>query len=237
MNLRALVCDDESLVRAELGFVLREVVPSCEIVEVESATAALCALHDHHFDVLFLDIHMPGLTGIEALRTIESIPQSPPVIIVSAHEDYALAAFEHAAVDYLLKPVSTTRIRKALERAQRSRASAMLADGRIPIEINGATRLVASADIRFVEASGHRILIHLYDEVGRFRGSLTECERQLEGHGFVRVHRAYLVNPTRVVEVSSPIAGIASLRLDTKTPSCVPISRAHIRAVRARFQR
>ncbi|MHB8145663.1 MAG: LytR/AlgR family response regulator transcription factor [Vulcanimicrobiaceae bacterium] len=238
--LRALICDDEVLVRAELAFVLRGVVPHSEIVEVESAAAALRALRERRFDVLFLDIHMPGLSGIEALRIVESIPNAPPVIIVSAHEDYALAAFEHAAIDYLLKPVSAARVGKALERIGRTANASAAQDPassvRLAVESRGSTRLVSTGDIRFVEARGHRIGIHLYEETARYRGSLTECERQLEGCGFMRVHRAYLVNLERIVEVCPPVAGTTSVKVDDRDGSRVPISRNYTRALRARLR-
>ncbi len=235
--MRALICDDEALVRAELAFVLRDVVSPCDVVEVETATAALSALRERSFDVLFLDIHMPGLSGIEALRQLESIAGAPPVIIVSAHEDYALAAFEHAAADYLLKPVNRARLAKALERIKRAGSPpappSPVPASRMAVEIGASTKMVSIDDVRFVEASGHRIEIHLYDEIARYRGSLAACERLLETHGFMRVHRAYLVNVRHIVEVCPSFAGTSSVRVDDRARSTVPVSRNHARKVRA----
>jgi len=232
--LRALICDDEALVRAELAFVLRDVVPECDIVEVETAAAALSALRERPFDVLFLDIHMPGLSGIEALRRLESIADAPPVIIVSAHEDYALAAFEHAAVDYLLKPVNGARLAKTLERIKRTGSpQAPSPPSRIAVELGASTKMVSIDDVRFVEASGHRIEIHLYDEIARYRGSLASCERLLEAHGFMRVHRAYLVNVRHIVEICPSFAGTSSVRVDDRARSTVPVSRNHARKLRS----
>ncbi len=233
--LRALICDDEALVRAELAFVLRDVVSRCEIVEVETAAAALSALGERPFDVLFLDIHMPGLSGIEALRRIDSIADAPPVIIVSAHEDYALAAFEHAAVDYLLKPVNGVRLAKALERIKRggNPQAPSPSQSRIAVELGASTTMVSIDEVRFVEASGHRIAIHLYDETARYRGSLASCERLLEAHGFMRVHRAYLVNVRHIVEVCPSFAGSSSVRVDDRARSTIPVSRNHVRALRS----
>jgi len=235
--LRALICDDEALVRAELAFVLRDVVSPCDIVEVETAKAALSALRERPFDVLFLDIHMPGLSGIEALRLLESIADAPPVIIVSAHEDYALAAFEHAAVDYLLKPVNGARLAKTLERIKRTGGpqapSPPAPPSRIAVELEGSTKMISIDEVRFVEASGHRIDIHLYDETARYRGSLASCERLLEAHGFMRVHRAYLVNVRHVVEVCPSFAGTSSVRVDDRARSTVPVSRNHVRKLRS----
>jgi len=231
--LRALICDDEALVRAELAFALRDVVSPCDIVEVETAAAALSALRERPFDVLFLDIHMPGLSGIEALRRLESIADAPPVIIVSAHEDYALAAFEHAAADYLLKPVNRARLAKTLERIKRTGSPQTPPPSRIAVELGASTKMVSIDDVRFVEASGHRIEIHLYDEIARYRGSLASCERLLEAHGFMRVHRAYLVNVRHIVEVCPSFAGTSSVRVDDRTRSTVPVSRNHARKLRS----
>jgi two-component system response regulator LytT len=108
--------------------------------------------------------------------------------------------------------------------------------GRLPVEGGGRTFLVPVVDIRFAQARGHVVTIALFDQTFRFRGTLAECARRLEPSGFLRVHRAYLVNPRHVVEANPLIAGAYTLRVDDRTRSEVPVSRNFAASVRSAFQ-
>jgi DNA-binding LytR/AlgR family response regulator len=237
--MRALVVDDEPLVRSELVYALGCVARDCEVQEAESAVEALALLHDSAFDVVFLDIRMPSLSGIEAAAELRRLPKHPPIVFVTAHEDYAVEAFELAAFDYLLKPVTQERLAASLRRLRaqsQTPAPEGAANGRLPVEAGERKILVRADDIRFVEVRGHVVTVALFDESFRFRGTLGECEERLECHGCLRVHRAYLVNPRHVVEVSPFLGGACALRVDDRNHSEVPVSRNFAHVVRAAFE-
>jgi DNA-binding LytR/AlgR family response regulator len=237
--VRALVVDDEPLVRSELVYALRKVGGAIEIDEAPDAVEALRVLAGNAYDVVFLDINLPGLSGLEATKVINALPSAPQVVFVTAHDTHAVDAFELAAFDYVVKPVSPERLARTVERlrAQRENAAAPPAApngnlSRVALEDGERTRLVKLAEIRFVQANGHVVTARVFDGDLRWKGSLAEAASRLEPAGFLRVHRAYLVNPERVVEVEPFFGGSYLLRVDDKTRSEVPISRNYFPAVR-----
>jgi DNA-binding LytR/AlgR family response regulator len=236
--MRALVVDDEPLVRSELVYALGKVARDVEVSEAPDAIEALRELAAAHFDVVFLDINLPGLSGLEATRVINAMPAAPQVVFVTAHDTHAVDAFELAAFDYVVKPVSQDRLARTIERLRSSRSSAAgvaPAQGtlaRVALEDGERTRLAKVAEIRYVQANGHVVTARLFDGDLRWKGSLAEAAARLEPAGFLRVHRAYLVNPERVVEVEPFFGGSYLLRVDDKTRSEVPVSRNYLPAVR-----
>jgi two-component system LytT family response regulator/two-component system response regulator LytT len=237
--MRALVVDDEALVRSELVYVLGKVAEDVDITEAGDAVEALRELAGSRYDVVLLDINLPGLNGLEATKVINALPSAPHVVFVTAHDEHAVDAFELAAFDYVVKPVSEARLARTLERLRTSRRSAApaaaTANGALPrvaLEDGERTRLVKTADIRYVQANGHVVTARVYDGELRWKGSLAEAASRFEPAGFLRVHRAYLVNPERVVEVEPFFNGSYLLRVDDKARSEVPVSRNYLPAVR-----
>ena len=233
--LRVLIVDDEPHVRSELAYALQESGEEIRFDECATAIEALARLQSEPFDVVFLDIRMPGLSGLEAMRVIEKLPQRPQVAFVTAHDDHAIEAFEHEAVDYLLKPVSSQRLAKTLARvrARKNQNAAAPSPGRFPVDADGRTMLIAPAEIRYVAAAGHDVTVHTFERSFRYKGTLAECAARLRG--LLRVHRAYLVNPQHVVEVRPFFAGTYTLVTDDKQRSEVPVSRAFAKTVRTAF--
>lgn len=236
--MRALIVDDEPLVRSELVYALERVAPEADVAEASDAVEALRELARTPYDVVFLDINLPGLNGLEATRVIAALPAAPQVVFVTADDSRALAAFDVAAADYLVKPVSEERLARAVERVRAQRAGTHAETeeasrpARVALEDGERTRLVKIADIRYVEANGHVITARVFEGDLRWKGTLSECAARLEPLGFLRCHRAYLVNPERVVEVEPYFGGSYLLRVDDKARSEVPVSRNFLPAVR-----
>ena len=234
--MRALVVDDEPLVRSELVYALGRVVGDAEIAEAADAVEALRELAQTAYDVVFLDINLPGLSGIDATKVIAALPHAPQVVFVTADDSHAVDAFELAAVDYVVKPVSESRLARTVERLRgrehQTPREAPSAPQRLPFEDGEKTRLVRVSEIRYVQANGHVVTARVFDGDLRWKGSLAECAARLEPCGFVRCHRAYLVNPERVVEVEPYFGGAYLLRVDDKARSEVPVSRAFLPTVK-----
>ncbi|HEY6233899.1 MAG TPA: LytTR family DNA-binding domain-containing protein [Candidatus Elarobacter sp.] len=237
--MRALVVDDEPLVRSELVYALGKVAGDIEITEAADAVEALAELAGTPYDVVVLDINLPRLTGLEATKVINALPSPPQVVFVTAHESHAVDAFELAAFDYVVKPVSQARLAQTVGRLRALRANGASASqpgdvpaSRIALEDGERTRLVKIAEIRYVQANGHVVTARVFDGDLRWKGSLAEAAARFEPAGFLRVHRAYLVNPERVVEVEPFFGGAYLLRVDDKARSEVPVSRNYLPAVR-----
>ncbi len=210
MKTRALIVEDEPIARARLRELLGQIDWIECIGEAADGKSAVRMIEELHPDLLFLDIEMPGMNGIEVLR---SITQEPAVVFTTAYDHYAVTAFELEALDYLLKPFGAKRLHAALERAKRSlnadpefpaaeRARVALESrepfkrifvrdrGRIiPISVDSIDRLEAEDDYVAVHTQGKRYLVYL---------SMSEFEARLDPQRFVRIHRSHIVNLDRV---------------------------------------
>ncbi|MEQ4204065.1 LytTR family DNA-binding domain-containing protein [Actinopolymorpha sp. B17G11] len=204
--LRVLVVDDELPAREELAYLLRLDERIGEILTAESGADALRALEREPVDAIFLDIRMPGLTGIELARVLARFTHAPAVVFVTAYDEHAVDAFELEVVDYLLKPVRPERlteaIRRVVERANGTAARREPADAEtIPVELGGVTRFVPRSEVRYVEAHGDYARLHTGDASHLVRASLATLADQWQEAGFVRIHRRLLVALPYVSEV------------------------------------
>ncbi len=238
--MRVLAVDDELPALADLVRML-QASPAVERVEgAASAAEALVALGDGEaIDAVFLDVRMPGLDGLELARVLRRFERPPAVVFVSAFDDAAVDAFELAAVDYLVKPVSRTRLDEAIERAARRGArpepAAAPEDETLAVDAlrGGGTRLLPRSTILYLQAHGDYVRVASTE--GRFlvRARLSELEERWEGHGFARVHRGFVVNLRRAVEVRPRLNGTAVLVMADGAE--VPIARRQVGELRRKL--
>jgi two-component system, LytTR family, response regulator LytT len=222
-----LAVDDE---RPALDDLARELRAAGAAVETASSGEdALHALSNAHFDAVFLDVRMPGLDGVELARVLRRFASPPALIFVSAYESAAVEAFELRALDYLLKPVSRGRLEEALGRVVQRPPDMLAVD--VP---GGGTRLVQRADIHYLQAHGDYVRVVCTD--GRFlvRATLGEFERRWETHDFHRVHRQYVVNLRRAVELRPQLNGTAVLVVADGVE--LPIARREVAELRRRLR-
>jgi DNA-binding LytR/AlgR family response regulator len=250
-GLRVLAVDDERPALEDLARLLQRAPQVSDVVLAASGDEALRRLTAQRFDALFLDVRMPGLDGLELARLLGQFAEPPAVVFVSAHEDGAVGAFQldlHA-LDYLMKPVSRLRIGQALDRvvadreatpvgrlAGAARAGTLEDDEIIPVEHQrgGATRLLARSSVLYVKAEGD--YVRLVADSGRFlvRGAMADVERRWLEHGFVRVHRSYLVNLRRAVEIRPELGGGATVVMTDGSE--VPVARRQVADLRRRLR-
>jgi two-component system LytT family response regulator len=213
MTIRTLIVDDEPLGRERLRSLL-EADPAVTVVgECADGREALAALRSGPCDLVFLDVEMPGLGGLEVARRLG--PECRPVIVfVTAHGRYALPAFEVHAADYLLKPFDRGRFQKALEWAKAHlarRAESPAAAGaakagakpseRITVKSGGRIYFLKAEDVDWVEAAGNYLRLHVGAETHLLRETLSSLEARLDPERFWRIHRSTLVNADRVQEL------------------------------------
>jgi two-component system response regulator LytT len=241
--LRLLAVDDERPALDDLVRMLRASPAVGQVDAAASAAGALVVLADEPgFDALFLDVRMPGLDGLELARVLRRFERPPAVVFVSAYDDFAVHAFELAALDYLVKPVSRRRLDEAIERVVHHAGAAPdvpavqgIDDDMLPVDTprGGGTRLVARSSILFLQAHGDYVRVAADD--GRFllRARLSDLEERWARHGFVRVHRGFVANLRRAVEVRPRLNGTAVLVMSDGTQ--VPIARRHVGELRRRL--
>lgn len=238
MALTVLAVDDEVPALADLQRLLREHTAVGDIATATDAAEALRLLHAARYDVVFLDVRMPGLSGLDLARALALFADPPAVVFVTAHEEHALEAFEVRAVDYLRKPVRAERLEEALARlgAAATPAADEPPSGHdvIAVESGGRTRLVRRDDVRFVESAGDYVRLHTRAGEHLVRMPLGELEAAWEPHDFVRVHRGFLVRLGEVSELRTDATGAQSVRLGDVD---LPVSRRHARTLRERLLR
>ncbi|MFZ5870486.1 MAG: LytR/AlgR family response regulator transcription factor [Actinomycetota bacterium] len=234
--LRVLVVDDELPALSELAFLLERDPRIAEVTTASSAADALRALEGQPVDVVFSDIKMPGLDGLDLARVLARFPRRPHVVFVTAYDQHAVDAFEVQAVDYVMKPVRPERLAEAVRRVIESGHDAPAAlpeDETIPVELGGVTRFVQRSQVRFVEAHGDYARLHTADATHLIRVPISTLEERWEAAGFVRIHRSTLVSLTHVDEVRT-IAGRCTVRLGADE---LQVSRRHTRELRDRLLR
>ncbi|GAA4432096.1 LytTR family DNA-binding domain-containing protein [Georgenia halophila] len=264
MRPRALIVDDEAPARAELRYLLEEIGQVQVVGEATNGEEALLLLQSLEYDLVLLDVRMPGGSGLEVAAALRELPHRPKVIFTTAYPDHAVEAFDLSAADYLVKPFDSDRLRRALDRALTAGAERSGADGgassghghgpgqghghdqrhgagsdveplvRIPVQRDGRTVLVDGASIVYASATHGYSSLKLADERLLVTLSLNELERRLRGH-FFRTHRSYLVNLDHVRELVPDFRGALVLVMDDRQRSKVEVSRRHARELRRRF--
>lgn len=239
MTGRALVLlavDDEEPALAELAFLLGEDPRVGRVLCAPGAEGALRLLGAQDVDAVFLDIRLPGLSGVEFATALSRFARPPAVVFVTAYDGAAVDAFSLHAVDYLLKPVAPSRLAEAVRRVQEhvrgDADQSPAADLLIPVELAGVTRFLSRADVRYVEAQGDYARLHLADSSHLVRTPLAVLEEQWRPAGFVRIHRSYLVSLGYVRELRVEAGGNYSLRVGTVQ---LPVARRHVRELKDRL--
>ena len=232
-GLRLLAVDDEEPALADLVRMLEASPAVGEVRAARSADEALLALAEGPLDALFLDVRMPGLDGLELAGVLRQFDRPPAVVFVSAYDDFAVRAFELEALDYLVKPVSRRRLDEAIDRVGRAGPGGG-EDEMLPVDTpRGATRLLARSSILVLQAHGD--YVRVVSDDGRFllRAALVDLAERWARHGFLRVHRSFVVNLRRAVEVRPRLNGTAVLVMADGTE--VPIARRQVGELRRRL--
>lgn len=237
--MRLVIADDEAPLRDWLARLVAEVAPSAQIVaSAADGDAALAAIERLRPDAALLDIRMPGLSGLEVAARIGTPCR---IIFVTAYEEFAVQAFEQAAIDYLLKPVTTERLAKALARLQAAPPPAheLLEDllarlgHAVPERLRwlrvgqgDAVRLIDVAEVDRFEAADKYTTVHVGDQQWLIRTPLKELESQLDPEAFWRVHRGTVVRVAAVREVRRDAMGRLWLELRAGGAP-LPVSRSY----------
>lgn len=257
-RLRAMIVDDETLARADLQYMLKNMSEVASVTECSNAAEALALLDEDTFDVVFLDIEMPGLNGLKAVKYFNQSESPPAIVFVTAYDEHAAKAFELNAVDYLVKPYNSKRLSQAIQKVLKARglpekprtetrARPTTVGGninreehaseshfkKIPVEKGDGVMLINLAEVRYVVAFDDRVFVNTLDEQYLCRFSLTELERKLSNQGFVRIHRSYIANLQHIQELQPFFNGTYNLIIADKKQTLLPVSRSRVKLLRS----
>jgi two-component system response regulator LytT len=231
--IKAIIVDDEAPARSELHFLLDETGQVEVVAEASNVREAIECLKDKGGDVMFLDIQMPGASGLQLAEALGRLKYPPAIVFVTAYSEHAAKAFDVNAIDYLVKPVETDRLLKALAKVKNhlSNSSKGTQAERIPVEKGGKKLLVSTDKIHFIMAKDDYSYLHTEQDRYLSTVSLAQLEAKLEPHNFFRVHRRYLVNLACVEEVT-PVSGGTLLLTLAGEEEKVPVSRRRVASLK-----
>ena len=233
LELRALVCDDEPVAREYLKLVLSRIDGVRVVGEASDAAEALKLVGELRPDVAFLDINLPGASGVDAAEALSRLTSPPKIVFVTGYDEHAVSAFELAAVDYVMKPFDQDRLDKTIRRirsgAQRADAEEPApANGlnRLPIKDRDSVKLVDPKDICYIRTEGRSTRIRTTTEAYVTHYTIAELESRLAGSGFFRANEGCLVNLERIKEVVHDGPRSHELLMNDPDETFVPLSRS-----------
>lgn len=199
MNLKVLLVDDEVLARSRLRTLLADCTAPGAVVLAEAANGqqAITALRQAAFDLVLLDVRMPGMDGVQLAQTITRMPQPPAVVFVTAHAEHAVEAFDVAATDYLTKPVRLERLQQALQKVERLLHSRKGQSADFPVDTliiqdRGRTERVPLTEVLYLKAELKYVTVRTATRSYIFDGALNELEEKYAAQ-FMRIHRNALI--------------------------------------------
>ena len=242
--MRILLVDDEQPARERLKRLLADIEGVELVGEAEDGPKAVELIEREQPDLVLLDIQMPGLDGF---GVIEALEEPPPIMFVTAYDEYAIRAFEVNALDYLLKPFSRERLEQAIHRAQEAQAEeqdfasrlaplleSLASQGhyltRLAVRDRDRIRVLNVDEVDWIGVENEQAFVHIESKAYPIRRTLADLEARLDPARFFRAHRSAIVNLDRVKEIVPWFKGSHKLRLTTGTE--VDLSRAQARALR-----
>lgn len=238
MSIRVLIVDDEPLARTGVQQLLDPLDDVTVVGEAADGPEAVRQIETHDPDLVFLDVQMPEMSGLEVVREV-GVEDMPLTIFVTAYDQYALEAFEAHALDYLLKPIEEERFEEAMERARRQlrrveadtlseQLRGVLREYADQEESGGLERFtvrsrdriyfVDAQDVQWIESEGDYVALHDGEDVHLVRKTMKELEKQLDSDRFLRVHRSFIVNADYIEELRPLDHGTYQLRMASGTP-------------------
>ena len=250
--MKAFIIDDESPARRELKYLLGRIDDVEVVGEASTGVAGLKEIRQLKPDVVFLDIQMPGLDGLEVSRILLESPHKPLLIFATAFQEYAVEAFEVEAFDYILKPFSPERVNKSVAKARdflnhaplkaadllkkqkEERKPSELAK-RIPLFKGEKIIPTAPEKILFIGCQGGELFVYTHEGKYKAKSVMHEMEQKLSPFGFIRTHRSFLVNINHVLEVIPWFNGSYKLTMDDKEKTEVLVSRYNVKDLKQYF--
>lgn len=199
--MKCLIVDDEDISRKILERFVEQTDSLTLAGSCSNAIEVVKLLKEEEIDLIFLDIEMPEMTGMELIETVK---ESPQIIFVTAKEDYAVEAFEHNVTDYLLKPITYARFLKSVEKAVEMYNSKgdVRTPGYIFVKVDSRLMKMNLSDINFVEAQGDYIQLHTQRGKHLIYSTMKHIESKLPKKDFARVHRSYIVRIDRIADIT-----------------------------------
>ncbi len=201
-DFRIAVCDDELSQRRQLQFLIEKQHPGCQIDLFESGEMFLKSFRPGFYDLIFMDILMPGMGGVDVTSKIRAVDSSVPIAFATASKDHAMDGYKNRVIRYLMKPFDPTEVGEVLDLALQMKDG----QGGVTLRINGKDMNFAYEKICYAEQSSHTIFLHMANgAVLQLTGKLDNVEAQTPDDSFMRCHKSYLVNLAHVKSIDKDL--------------------------------
>ena len=198
--MKILIVDDESLALARLKRMLTTLGYE-DIVEADNAASALEAVKENHFDLVLLDINMPETSGLELGYELRYHQEGLSIIFQTAYDEHALKAFDIGAVGYLVKPFSMEQLEQSIERVEVENKSSN--DIRLMSKTGESYYLLKPEEIYYVKADLSEVMLRSSKGFSYYAQKISDLEKRLLAHDFIRIHRSYLININKIKEIET----------------------------------
>ncbi len=250
MTLRCIIVDDELPARDELSYLLTEMEGVDILASAGSGKEALAKIRELKPDVVFLDIKMPGLDGLDVAKEIITFKRPPLIVFATAYDKYAIEAFDIKAIDYILKPFSKDRLSKTVQRVKETREKGLdqsdleeiidrLKDNistrelvRVSVVEKGKIMLLSPQEVFFCSAYEGKSKVFTRDKSFICPVTLNELEDRLKGENFFRVHRSFLVNLNYIMEIVPWFNGKYLITMRDSQPTEITVSRNRVKSLK-----
>ena len=227
-----LIVEDSRLARKEIISILKEIGTFENILEAENAEDAKSLLEEHNPDVIFLDIHLPGMNGFEFLESLDYIPK---VIFTTAYDEYAIKSFDFNAIDYVLKPIKKSRLEKAIAKLnlEKTNANNDFPLKQVFVRDGEKCWFVKLTDIRMFESVGNYSRVYFEDNKPLIQRSLNYLEGVLDEKIFFRVNRQQIINLNYIEKLDTWFNG--KLKITLQTGEQIEVSRRRSNQIKQLF--
>lgn len=239
-TIKTLIVDDELYSRDELKHLLQE-FPSINIVgEAESGEAAIMKSLQLQPDVVFLDVEMPKMNGMEAAKALMELRKVPLIVFATAYPQFAAEAFRYDAIDYLLKPYDEDQLQETIQRIEKKLASNHEGEtgkrsGKLPVEAEGEIFYLEPADILYIYRDEKVTKLITKTEEFETKTPLKELESRLIAFDFFRIHKSYLVNLSYVSKLTPWFNGAYQLQIEGRD-EMLAVSRNYVKSLRTHLE-
>lgn len=251
MGWKVVIADDEEPAREELVYLLEQCEEVDKVTAATSGMDAIKKVKEQNPDVLFLDMDMPDLNGLQVAEIVGEINPQVKIVFSTAYDQYAVHAFKLRAFHYMLKPYDEEDIAivfRELRKIQQQNGGSAVSSTPVPTPSSAATSVklaleleegiiyVSPKDIFYISKEIKHVQVHLYDKAYHVSYTLSELEQKLEPFGFFRCHKSYLVNLAAISEMKSWVNGAYNLLMEDAGRSSIPVSRNYVKLLRLKLE-
>lgn len=232
--MRIAIIDDEKPARSELIYLIKEIIPDAEMVEMESGEEALKVIAKERFDLLCIDINLGDISGISLAAAARKLIPDTEIVFATAYNNYADKAFEVDALYYLLKPFSEIKVKQMLDKYFHKHNKSIhdtsnISISKIPLNVDKKIVLVEFTSIVYIESQNRVCIIHTKEKDYKDNNPLNYFEEKLADKGFFRIQKSYLINLNYVLEIYPWFNNTYCVKMEGFKDEVLPISRNQIK--------